>query len=501
MKHQLITFASFFGLVCLCSANLPKSGSKKLFTDNYENVLGTSMEIKIAAVNDQVAVKAEDAALAEIDRLNKILSGYDTRSEFSQWMNSTKQPVKVSPELFQVLNLFDKWRVQTGGALDASAETVNRVWKAAAKRNQLPSQPEIDAAVAVVKQSHWQLDGRNLTAQRLDDAALMLNTFTKSYIMNKACAAAMAQSGISAVVLNIGGDIVVRGDHTEQVNVTNPKADAENDAPVATLAINNKTIATSGNYRRGEMIQGQWYSHIVDPRTGKPAGKVISATVVAPNAVDAGALATSLNVLSPEEGKKLMETVPGAEYMLITADGQRTESKGWKALELSTTPPAVANTAISDKTWDPKYELTINLELAQIEGMRVHRPYVAVWVTDADKKPVRNIALWYQKPRWLNEMRAWYAAYGDSFSGGSNSVSSTTSATRGPGQYTLKWDGKDDKGALVKQGKYTINIEVAREHGTYQVYSQEMDFKKAEQVSLTPNTEVASASLDYHKIK
>jgi len=473
-----------------------------MYVSNYENVLGTSLEIKVSAASENQATLAENAALAEIDRLNKILSGYDANSEFNKWAAGAKQPVKVSPELFEVLNLFDKWKTQTNGALDASAEVVGKVWKADAKLNKLPTKAELDAAVATVKQAHWKLDAANGTAQHLDNAALMLNTFTKSYIMNKACTAAMAANGVTAIVLNIGGDIMVRGEHNEQINVSNPKADAENDAPVAMLNISNKFVATSGNYRRGELIQGKWYSHIVDPRTGQPAGEVISATVVATNAVDAGALATSLNVLTPAEGKKLMETVPGAEYMMITADGKRMESKGFKALEVPVAKPAVKTSTIAaDKTWDPKYELGINVEIAEIEGLRARRPYVAIWVTDADKKAVRSIALWMQKPRYLNEMRSWYSTYYDLYSANDASVSSTTSATRGPGKYTLKWDGKDDKGALVKTGKYTINIEVAREHGTYQVYSQDMEFKKPEVITLPPNTEIASASLDYHKIK
>jgi thiamine biosynthesis lipoprotein len=502
MKLLLSLFSGVF-LLLLCS-NFKVSATKnaRIYVSDYENVLGTSLEIKVSALSETDAAKAETAAMVEIDRLNNILSGYSANSEFSKWAKGTKQPTKVSAELYDVLTLFDKWRTQTNGALDASAEVIGKVWKAGAARNVIPSQAEINTALAQVKQAHWALNATDKTALRLDDAALMLNTFTKSYIMDKACTAAMATNGVSAIVLNIGGDIMVRGEHAEQINVSNPKADAENDAPVAMLNISNKTVATSGNYRRGEMIQGKWYSHIVDPRTGKPVGNVISATVVAPNAVDAGALATSLNVLSPAEGAKLMATVEDAEYMLITADGKRVESKGWKALEMPVAAPIAKSVSFAkDKTWDKKYEVSINLELAQIEGMRVHRPFVAVWVTDADKKPVRNIALWFNKPRWLRDMRSWYEVYNDAFTAGNSSISSTTSATRAPGKYTLKWDGKDDKGEYVKAGKYTINVEVAREHGTHQLYSQEMEFKKAEVVTLEPNTEVASASLDYHKIK
>jgi hypothetical protein len=285
------------------------------------------------------------------------------------------------------------------------------------------------------------------------------------------------------------------------VQVSNPRADAENDPPIAQVQINNKTIATSGNYRRGELIDGKWYSHIVDPRTGMPAGGVISSTVIADTATDAGALATALSVLSPEEGEQLVAKVPGAEYMLVTADGKIIESAGWKNAVVPEKKTAVNSvlSAAADKLWDPSYELAINLELATIEGMRVHRPYVAVWVVDANKKPVRQIALWYNKQKYLDEMRSWYATFYDRFSAGNSNISSTSSATRSPGKYTLKWDGKDEKGSLVKQGTYTIYIEAAREHGTYQLMNQEFTPKKPQHTDIPGNVEVVSASLDYRK--
>ena len=488
-------------MAALTSAAFPPGENSKVYISNYENILGTSLEIKTDAVSEQQATAAEEAALNEIDRLNKILSGYDAKSEFSRWMKAEKKPVVVSPELYEVLSLFEQWRVKSNGALDAAAETISKVWRDAAKQNRLPSSKELADAVNLVKQQHYVLNAQGHTAQRTSDAPLILNSFTKSYIMNKAADAAMATAGVRGVVVNIGGDILVRGEHVEQVQVSDPKADAENDPPIAEVQINNKTIATSGNYRRGEMINGKWYSHIVDPRTGMPAGNVISSTVIAGNATDAGALATALSVLSPEEGGKLVATIPGAEYMLITADGKQFESAGWKKAELPLKKP-VANSAplaAKDKLWDPNYELAINIELATIQGMRVHRPYVAVWVVDADKKPLRQIALWYGKPRYLDEMSSWYATYYDKFSTGAGNISSTTSATRSPGKYTLKWDGKDDKGNLVKQGTYTIYIEAAREHGTYQLMTQDIAVKQPQHIDLAGNTEITSASLDFRK--
>ena len=278
----------------------PDKGSK-LFVSHFENVLGTSMELKVLAGSAKDASMAEAAATKEIARLQNILSAYDDHSEFSAWLRTSHAAVRVSPELFEVLGLFDRWRIASGGALDASAEVITKLWKQAAAQQRVPTEPELAAAVAQVKEAHWALDPVAHTATHLSDAPLMLNSFAKSYIIKRAADAAMAAGNVRAVVVNIGGDLVIAGDLKETVQISDPKADAENDPPIDQLALANRAVATSGNYRRGELIGGHWYSHIVDPRTGQPADAVISATVVAPSATDAGALATTFNVLSPEE--------------------------------------------------------------------------------------------------------------------------------------------------------------------------------------------------------
>ena len=493
----------FLLLALLGSIVPPPEKPGKMYVSGYENVLGTSLEIKIVAMSAQQAARAEDAALAEIDRLNHILSSYDSTSEFRRWMKADKEPVTVSPELYEVLSLFEQWRLKSKGALDAAAETVSRVWAAAAKKNRLPLPGEIAGAVEAVRQPHYVLNKQNHTVLRLSNASLILNSFAKSYIMNKASHAAMGCAGVTALVMNIGGDILVRGEHTEQIQVSDPKADAENSLPVAAVSVCNKTIATSGNYRRGVLIGGKWYSHIVDPRTGRPAGEVISATVVADSAADAGALATALNVLRPDEGRQLAASVPGAEYLLIMADDRQVWSQGWEKIKILEALPrggdGEAHPPVIDKPWDPDYELAVSLQLATVEGVRIHRPFVAVWIIDAYKKPVRQLAVWYGKSRWLTELSSWHYAYYQDFSAGNSSIMSTTSATRPPGKYTLKWDGRDDKGNLLPQGSYTVYIEAAREQGTHQLMSKEITIQKPQHIDMAGGTEIAAASLDYRK--
>jgi FAD:protein FMN transferase len=502
----MMKFATLLAPVALLTALAAGPGPARPHTPfvfNYENVLGTSLELKIDARHQSEADKADTAARREIDREAKILSAWDSSSEFTHWTATLNQPVHVSRELFETLSLFDQWRNRTGGALDASAETVVRVWKNAERENRDPSPTEIAAAVNQVRQPHWRLDHAAQTATHLDHAPSALNSFAKSYIAGHAADAALAIPGVSSVVVNIGGDLVVRGPRPEIVDIADPRCDAENCTPLGEVEIRGRAIATSGNYRRGVDIKGHHFSHIVDPRTGLTADNIISSTVAAPSPADAGAMATAFSVLTPAESRRIAASIPGVDYLIVTNTGQRFASAAWSKLGLVLLPAAAAPAATpspaAPAAWDPSLELTVTVDLAHFAS-NVTRPYLAIWVEDEGMKPVRVLALWYDKDRYLVEMKAWYNI-AEAFRDVGNFAHSIASATRSPGKYTFNWNGKDDSGKLVAPGRYTVYIEAAREHGTYQIMHQEMDLNgQPAKVDLKGNTEIAGASLDYHKI-
>lgn len=502
-----LLFAASSVLAFAQATNLPA-----WYVFQHEHVLGTSLELKFSARMAAQADAAEAAALAEIDRLGKILSGYDATSEFSRWFETRGEPVRVSPELFAVLALFDTWRERTGGALDASAEVAGRLWKTAAQRQRVPSSEELAAAVASAQRLHWRLDAAAGTATHLTDAPLRLNSFAKSYIIDRACTAALAAGHLATAVVNLGGDLVVRGAEGDAIAIADPAADAENDLPLTQIAVRDRAVATSGGYRRGVEIEGHWYSHLVDPRTGRPVDQVQSATVVAPSATDAGALATALCVLSADEGLRLVASRREVECLLVTGDGRRLASAGWKTFETQPTPTAFpgvhaaaaksggANSATA-AGGDPAFEVVINLEIANVTGGRARRPYVAVWIEDKDNFPVRTVALWFKGPRWLPDLRSWYRAdQMRAMAEGTQITHSVSSATRGSGKYTLKWDGKDQLGKPVPPGKYMVMIEAAREHGTHQLVHADLETSgTAQHVNLPANVELASISVDYRR--
>ncbi|MEO7270861.1 MAG: DUF2271 domain-containing protein [Vicinamibacterales bacterium] len=500
----VLTFATATLTGLVISGLVWTASRPHVYDSHFDGVMGTSLDVRVQARSERAAHEAEAAILAEIDRESKILSGYDPASEFSQWARSASVATRVSPELVDVLGAFDDWRERTAGALDPAAETVSQAWTTAAQQDRLPTAAELQRAVTEVRQRHWILDREASTATRTSDAPLRLNSFTKSFIVDRAARRALATRGVSGVLLNAGGDVVVRGDWTQTIGVADPVANADNAAPLGILAVRDAVVATSGGGKRGFDIGGRHYSHVLDPRTGQPAGEVASATVVSSDAIEAGALATAFCVLTPVESAALARTRPGVAFSLVLQDGRKVESPGWRQLDSRPRPrPAfgspVATLYAEQAAPAAAGQLTVTLELARPGGM-AKRPYVAVWIEDKDRFPVRTVALWYDgKARYLPEMRAWSRA--DRLRGmaeGTQVVDAVTSPTRQAGKYTVQWDGKDHAGKPVRAGTYTVCIEVAREHGSYQVIRQELEVAgAAKHVALTGGTEINAASLDY----
>jgi thiamine biosynthesis lipoprotein ApbE len=505
------------GLVVAISCLAP-SASAENFSFFHEHVLGTSLEIQLEASDSQSAEVAEQRILAEIERLAKIFSSYQSDSEFSRWQNSFETPVPVSPELREVLAASAAWQEESHGALNPAVEKLSQLWKQGEARQAVPTAAELSQAVAAIQTPQWHLDPIAGTATRLARGPLSLNALAKGDILDRACSVARKTAGVQGALVCLGGDMRVSGDLARPVHVVDPANDAVNAAPVATIHVHERGLATSGGYRRGVSIQGQWYSHILDPRSGRSVDHVASATVVAATARDADALATIFSVLSPAETVQFAAARPDVEYLLITPDGKKISSPGWSDLEqpglfrltaAARTQLAQADAADSSKPESKAdetqlLELMVNFELARPEGSQYRRPYVAIWLEDADEFPVKTALLWMQTkqpgPRWHRDLLRWYRNDAvRKLADKRDLIGTVSGATRGPGKYKAVFDGKDDAGNALPPGKYTLFIEVAREHGTYQLIRQPLTLgaEPIAETKLKNNVEVESASFEY----
>ena len=170
---------------------------------------------------------------------------------------------------------------------------------------------------------------------------------------------------------------------------------------------------------------------------------------------------------------------------------------GFKRAPLTTNPGRAK--------WDDRFELAVDLELAQQQGFRWHRPYVAVWIEDAAGRRVRTISLWVNTsgrgPRYIHELRRWFDGERSAEdAGGPDVISTMSSATRLPGRYLVTWNGRDDRGNAVAQGSYRVIVEAAREHGSYQLMQQQLSLASTPVAAdLGSNEEIASARVEYRR--
>jgi FAD:protein FMN transferase len=348
-----------------------------------------------------VSLSASWIVLQEIDRLASILNTRDPASEISLLENSNIGR-KPSHELAEVFDAYDYWERRTGGIFSIH-----------------PAGPHTP---------------RNVDA------------LGKAYIIDRAANAARKSSpSIDALLLNIGGDIVVWGRHCE-IAIADPSARYDNAEPITAIELHNAAIATSGTYARG--------AHLTDPRSGQSLKTAQAATVIAADAVTANALATTLCLTKAVEGLKLVESTPGAEALRIGAGVLRTS--GFALLER----PFLRQTPVQSN-WPQGYQLKVTLPLTS--GRSKKRPYVAVWVEDSSGKPVRVLAFWGNNSKYQPDLSTIWSLLRLP----RNQLPSVSRATRPPGRYELVWDGLDKEQKPVPLGVYRITVETNQEHGTY----------------------------------
>ena len=164
-----------------------------------------------------------------------------------------------------------------------------------------------------------------------------------------------------------------------------------------------------------------------------------------------------------------------------------------------------AQAATKAVKWPSTMEMAVHFELVQASGGRYQRPYVAAYIEDASGKAVRTLSLWAQTGgkgrRHMPELRRWYRNEQDRQArDGGDLMSTVTSPTRNAGKYTVVWDGKNDKKALVDQGDYYICVEESREDGPYQLVRQKITVGSTPFThKLGDNGELKGVGVEYRK--
>lgn len=296
----------------------------------------TEVSFRAMATEFVVMLSGEDvrrlesavAALEGLEGIEGALTVYRDSSEVSRVnLAAADGPVRVSGSTHGLLRRAVQWSRLTEGAFDITSGPLIDVWGFTGRRGRKPSSEEVAAALGRVGYQHLELNDDCSVRFGRVGMAINLGAIGKGYALDR-IAAQLTGAGATNFLIHGGhSSVLARGDQTPgsgtgwAVGLAHPTKPKRR---IAGLWLRDAALGTSGSGKQFFHHRGRRFGHVIDPRTGEPAGDLLSLTVIAPTAVDADACATGLFVCGGDEAKRLAGPIGeaiGAEVPLILVRG------------------------------------------------------------------------------------------------------------------------------------------------------------------------------------
>ncbi len=282
-------------------------------------LMGCKFELTVVANNQSQADDYINTAIKEVKRIESIISSWSTNSEtYLINANAGIKPVKVSAELYGLIDRALKISDLTQGAFDISFASMDKIWKFDGSMTKMPTQEEIAKSVKLINYRDIILNSTDTTVfLQKKGMKIGFGAIGKGYAAD--CAKKLLQKkGVKAGIINASGDLNTWGTQPNgedwTVAIVNP---LNKEKVFSWLPVKNSSIVTSGNYEKYVRFNGKLYSHIIDPRTGYPSQGILSVSILSKNAELCDALATSVFVLGTDVGLDLINQLKGVECVII----------------------------------------------------------------------------------------------------------------------------------------------------------------------------------------
>ena len=291
--------------------------------------LGSEVSITARHANARAADAAIDAAFAELALVERLMSIYQPESQISL-LNRMGRIDHPHPYVTEVLRHAMLVSQQTGGAFDITVQPLWEVFSSAAKEQCIPSGADIAAARAKVNWTNLDLQSDCVRLWR-PSTSVTLNGIAKGFATDRVLAM-LRDHAIEHALINAGehaplGQSAAGDDWT--VGIQHPR---QADAYVALADLGGRCLATSGDYATA-FSSDRRYNHIFDPLTGYSPTELASVSVLAPTAMQADALSTSLFVLGPDKGLELLRRTPNTDAFFVLKDGETIVTLGFPLVE------------------------------------------------------------------------------------------------------------------------------------------------------------------------
>lgn len=311
-------FAVFLTILLLCAgcSRQPEPVQRQVFA------MDTFMTL--TAYGDGAAQALADAE-GYLTVLEDAISVTQPDSDLSALNQAQGSPVQVSEETFPLLLAALSLCGDTGGALDITAYAAVRAWGFTTGEYRVPDPQELAQLAAQIDYSAVQVEAVSRTVTLPDGMAMDLGAVAKGWA-GAQLHAQLEQAGVTSAILSLGGNIQTVGSKPDgspwRVGIQDPASDQG--ACLASVAVRDMAVVTSGGYERYFQQDGVTYWHILDPDTAAPARSgVASATIVGPDGTTCDALSTALFVLGAQGAEQLWRDHPelNFDYVLVLEDG------------------------------------------------------------------------------------------------------------------------------------------------------------------------------------
>ncbi len=320
--------STLFTLLAISLSLVSVAGAERFAFERY--LMGTTVELIVLAPDRSAAEKAVERAYGEIERIERLLSVRRADSAISEINRSAgKRPVRVDEETYRLIQESLRFSKMSRGAFDITVQGMAEIWDFRRDGFRVPGPDRVLKGLERVGWSKIRLDESDSSVfLEKEGMRISLGAIAKGYAADRAVGI-LRSSGIESGIVSAGGDLIAFGRKENgkvwKVGVRNPRDHKKN---ICVLPASDRAVATSGDYERYRMVEGERVHHITDPRTGYPSKGCMSATVSAVSAMEADALATAVFVLGPEAGLALLEKLPDVEGIVVDAQGKITPSTG-----------------------------------------------------------------------------------------------------------------------------------------------------------------------------
>jgi thiamine biosynthesis lipoprotein len=292
-------------------------------------LMGNRFEITVVSENEQWALRRIGDAVAEISRIEKLLTTFSDDSQTSLInRNAGIAPVKVDKEIFDIIQRSKRISGITQGAFDITYGSVDKkLWNFDKTMTSLPDPVTAKKAVHLINYRNVILNEENCTVFLKEKGMRIgFGGIGKGYAAERA-RIILQQKGVKSGIVNAAGDLTAWGlqPNGEEwtIGIADPNATRHprlNDAvgqAFSYFSITDMAVATSGNYEKYVMIDGKKYSHTIDPRTGLPVCGIKSVTIISPNAEIADAMATPVMIMGIKTGLDMINQIKGLACIIV----------------------------------------------------------------------------------------------------------------------------------------------------------------------------------------